>query len=101
MSIVGTLLSPKDPAEILDYGRDWTPELTADGEASISTSAWSVSSPAGLTIATSPAPSINGLITTLWVSGGTNGTKYSLVNTIVTPAGRKYERTIVVPCRER
>lgn len=94
-------LAVKDPDEVLDYGRNWEPELTADDETVIASSTWSEPSPTGLTVLDSPPGSINGMITTIWVGGGDPGKKYSLTNTITTPGGRTYERTIIIPCRER
>lgn len=93
-------LAVKDPSDVLDYAIDWEDILVADSD-TISTSAWSTSSPAGLTVASSPAPSVNGYVTTVWVSGGTAITQYALTNTIVTAGGRTYQRTITIPVKNR
>jgi hypothetical protein len=72
----------KTPNDTLDYGVDWTLWLAGD---TITTSTWTVTS--GVTVgvkALNPA----GTITTIWISGGTAGTTYTLANTINTVGGR-------------
>jgi hypothetical protein len=61
------------------------------------------SSPAGLTVATSPAPSIIGMETRFWPSGGVAGTTYSLTNTIVTNGvtPQILQGTVIIPCAQR
>ena len=39
--------------------------------------------------------------TTVWLSGGVAGQSYSVVNHIVTAAGREEDRTIKIMCLER
>jgi len=94
-------LEIKDPTDVKDYAIEWLAVLAADGEAAISTSVWGVSSPAGLTVQSSPAPSIVGTKAVLWVSLGTAGQNYTLTNTITTPGGRTHQRSIEILCRER
>ena len=94
------ILARKDPSDVLDYAIDWEDALAADSD-TISTSNWSTSSPAGLTVESSPAPSIVGFVTTVWASGGTPYTTYGLTNTIVTTGGRTYQRTISIPVQQR
>lgn len=100
-----------DPDAVLDYTIDWddpkaasvdrwTRTVTvgpwlADGE-TISTSTWTV--PTGIT---KDSESETDDTTTIWLSGGTHGTDYDLVNEIVTSAGRTANRTIRIRCRER
>jgi|RifOxyB1_1023888.scaffolds.fasta_scaffold64347_1 hypothetical protein len=84
----------KDPDAKLDYGFNWTDWL-ADGE-TISSSAWTI--PTGLTEVSESNTSV---LTTVWVSGGTHGTDYELVNRIVTSAGRQEDRTIKLKVRNR
>lgn len=74
----------KDPDDVLDYQIDWSAELGTD---TISTSTWTV--PAGLT---KDSDTNTDTTTTVWVSGGTAGTTYALLNKIVTAAGRTYEQ---------
>lgn len=72
-------------------------------ETTIATSTWSASDPAGLIIASSPAPSVFGTKTVVWVSGGTAGVRYTLTNTIVTGSEepRTHQRTITIHCVQR
>mgnify|MGYP003393028979 CR=1 FL=1 len=65
----------KTSAEELNYSIDWTPYL--DG-ATIQSVAWSV--PAGLT---GGAQSIAGNVTTIILSGGTDGVDYAITCAIV------------------
>jgi len=83
----------KDPDEVLDYSIDWSTWL---GEDTISTSEWTV--PAGIT---EDSDSNDTTSATIWLSGGTAGVKYSLVNEIVTAGGRTANRTISVLVVER
>lgn len=76
----------KDPSAKLDYTIDWEDELGSD---TIATSTWSV--PAGITQESETETTTT---TTIWVSGGTLGQRYNLVNSIVTAAGREDQRTV-------
>jgi hypothetical protein len=55
--------------------------------------------PSGLTQIT--AGITGGTITVVWIGGGTVGTDYTLVNRIVTSAGRTDERSIIIRVRNR
>jgi hypothetical protein len=77
----------KDPDAVLDYGFDWSDWL-AIGE-TIATSTWTV--PTGIT---KDSSSNSTTATVVWMSGGTAGQTYELVNRIVTSAGRTEDRTI-------
>lgn len=81
----------KDPDAVLDYLVDWTKWLGTD---SIDTSDWIL--PAGITEDSSTNTTTTA---TIWLSGGTPGVSYSIVNRITTAAGRTDDRTIVVECR--
>ena len=88
----------KDPSAVLDYSEDWTSYLAA-GE-SISTSAWAIEGgdqaetpPVATALAISGTPSLAGAVATAFVTGGTKGQVYSLVNTIVTNQGRTDDRS--------
>ena len=78
-----------DPSAVLDYAVDWSAWL-ADGEV-IASSTWTV--PEGMEQAT-PPPSHTDTKTTVWVTGGTAGTRYRLTNRITTSQGRTDERSI-------
>jgi hypothetical protein len=81
----------KDPDAKLDYKIDWTAWL-ASGE-TVSVSTWTV--PSGIT-KDSDSITDAGASTTIWLSGGTVGTDYSLTNHITTSASREDDRTIKV-----
>lgn len=76
----------KDPNEVLDYQIDWSARLGSD---TISTSTWTV--PSGITQTTSSSTSTT---TTIWLSGGTTGTKYTLTNEITTTGGRTMDESV-------
>jgi len=82
----------KDPDARLDYSVDWTAWLGAD---TIETSSWAAA-PAGLTV---EADLHTPQVTTVWVSGGTVGSNYSLTNHITTADGRTDDRTITLLVR--
>lgn len=84
----------KDPNAVLDYVIDWGDEWLATGD-EIDTSTWSV--PAGIT---KDSDSKTTTTTTIWVSGGTDGVTYDIVNRIVTTGGRTDDRTITIIVRE-
>ena len=84
----------KDPDATLDYTVDWSDWL--DPNDTISASAWSV--PSGLT---QVSASYTTTSATIWLSGGTAGSRYAVVNRISTAAGRTEDRSFVVVCQER
>lgn len=83
----------KDPNAILDYSIPWLDWLVAD---TISTSTWVV--PTGITKVTDTMTTTT---TVIWLSGGTVGTEYAIVNRIVTAGGRTQDQTIYVIIEER
>ena len=89
--VLGTFL--KDQNAILDYRIDWS--LWLDGD-TISTSTWTLES--GITKATD---TFTDTITTIWLSGGTLGTTYTVSNRITTANGRTEDRTIEVSVVDR
>jgi hypothetical protein len=101
MSLTG-VKAAKDPVDVKNYSTDWSALLEADGATAIASSVWSVSVPAGLTIhANAPyAPTIVGMKTTIYVSGGTTGASYRVSNTIVTNSvpALTYRKTLIIPC---
>lgn len=84
----------KDPAAVLDYSINWTDWLP-DGD-TITTSTWTAD--AGITM---DSDSNTTTAATVWVSGGTVGESYNLVNHIVTADGREDDRTIIIRVREQ
>lgn len=83
----------KDPDALLDYAVDWEPWIGAD---TISSATWTV--PAGLTL---EAQSETDTVATVWVSGGTEGSTYTLTCHVVTAGGREDDRSLVLRCEER
>lgn len=83
----------KDPNATLDYRINWAEWLDTD---TIATVAWTV--PAGLTqtAATNTTTSA-----TIWLSGGTVGTRYAVACRITTTAGRIDDRTIRIDCVQK
>lgn len=73
---------------VLDYMVNWTTWLASD---TIDTSTWTV--PDGLTLDSSTETTT---AATAWLSGGTVGTTYEVVNTIVTAGGRTDYRTVTI-----
>ncbi len=90
---MGASMPPKDPDAILDYGCKWLEWLDGD---TISSSTWIV--PSGLT---EDSASHTTTTTTIWLSGGTAGQTYEVVNRITTAAGRKNDQTLEIPMLER
>lgn len=83
----------KDPAATLDFGWLWAPWLAGD---TIVTSTWTV--PADLT---KVSESNTTTTATVWISGGTVGQVYTLVNHITTAAARQDERSMQIVVRDR
>lgn len=83
----------KSPGSLLDYGIDWT-ELLEEGE-TVDSADWSIS---GATLAQNR---IDGNVTVAWVDGGESGYKAKLTCKMTTSVGRIYERTILIPVRQR
>ncbi len=109
-------LPPKDPDAVEPYFIVWCDEDgTNDGiandagelqGATISTSGWTV---AGITEDSSDkdAVTIAGIdygantVATIWLSGGTDGVDYDLLNQIITSDARTLEKTIMVMVRNQ
>ncbi|RLB94631.1 MAG: hypothetical protein DRH26_00755 [Deltaproteobacteria bacterium] len=83
----------KDPDALLDYGCNWAPWL-GKGD-TIKSSSWVV--PEGIT---NEGDDHTDTRTTIWLSGGTDKTKYTLVNKIETEEGRKEDRTVIFKMKE-
>ena len=79
----------KDPNAVLDYKFDWTSWL-ASGE-TISSQTTTPSS--GLTVDSSSITD-TGKSVTVWLSGGTLGNTYTVVNRVTTSSSRVDDRTM-------
>ena len=86
-------LEPKDPNAVIDYWIDWSKWLR--GNDTVLTSEWIV--PAGIT---QDSEANDTTTTTIWLSGGTAGSTYSLTNRITTAQGRTQDKTITIRVRE-
>ena len=78
----------KDPQAVLDYLADWSEWLDID---TIATSTWTA--PTGITADSSRNTTTTA---TVWLSGGTLGATYKVVNHIVTTAGRENDQTFII-----
>ena len=84
----------KDPDEVLDYQIVWTARLDGD---TIATSAWQVGG-SGLVIDSDANTTTT---TTVWLSAGVLGTKYHIVNRVITAGGRTMEEGVTLRVRAR
>lgn len=86
----------KDPSAKLDYGFDWSEWLGTD---TIVSSTWAVDA-AGPTLSN---PTFSATKTTIWVAGGTVGSKYRLTNHIITASSpaREDERSFNLKIKEQ
>jgi len=76
-------LKYKNADAVLDFGHDWSTWLTDSGGDTITSSTWDV--PDGIIEDSNENDTTS---TTVWLSGGTAGEKYSLTNEIITDGGR-------------
>lgn len=83
----------KDPEAKKDYTIDWSTFLGAD---TISTSAWGDVSPVTSSPLVKSSPSNTTTTTTVWLDDGLAGTTYTVVNHIVTAAGREEDQMLVL-----
>lgn len=87
----------KDPSAVLDYSIDWAAWLEETSPIdTISTSTWTVQS--GIT---QDSESETASKATVWLSGGTAGAIYEVVNRIVTAAGRTDDRTLYIQVMDK
>ena len=78
----------KDPDAVLDFAINWEVWLSDD---IITASTWIV--PSGIT---KDSDTFHDFLTVIWLSGGTAGETYTLVNHIVTDESRTEDRSIFV-----
>ncbi len=86
-------LERKDPNAVLDYMADWEQWLKGD---TIVASTWLPAT--GITI---DYESFTTTSATVWLSGGTAGTVYTLTNRVTTAGGRTDDRSITILVGER
>lgn len=90
MIVVGVF--EKEASAKLDYAMSWAAYL-ATGD-SVATGVWTAS--AGITVSSSPAPSMTDNVATVWLEGGTAGATYYIVCSITTVDGRIDARAIKI-----
>lgn len=83
----------KDQDEVLDYQMNWLARLDGD---TIDTSTWVV--PAGLV---KDSDTFSGPVATVWLSGGTDGENYTLLNRITTTGGRTMDQSVKLRVRPK
>ena len=98
----------KDPSAVLDYVFDWSSWLRTIGTVTeavvVSEINVSNTNVGGLTIGPAPSgPAISNTLTsaTIWLSGGTLGRTYSVVNEVTTDMGRTERQSIVIRVANR
>ena len=84
---------PKDPDETLDYGADWSDPLAGD---TIALSAFTV--PTGLT---KQSEANTTTTATVWLTGGTLGANYEILNRVTTSGGRIMDQTFKLAVRRK
>ena len=85
----------KDPNAILDYSLDWAPWLDGD---TLTSSTWVVDSPLSVV---SGSEVFDNTTTSLFISGGVQGTSYTITNSITTAGGRTDDRSLELRIRNR
>lgn len=95
----------KDPDDVLDYTLTWAEQMSIDTDTIASYTATveeieDDDSP--LVVMTSPGHQIDfdDTTTLVWLSGGTAGNIYEVLNRIVTAEGRQYDHTRTVKIKE-
>lgn len=84
----------KDPNEVLDYQFDWAATAAQGGPRLVTAETITASTftraSGDVTI---DSQSYSGAVTTVWLSGGTEGSVSVITNRIVTSAGRTYDQS--------
>ena len=83
----------KDPNEVLDYELDWTNKLNSNEH--IHASLFTIDN------ATIDSSSFTNKSTTLWISGGIEGTTANILNRITTSQNRIMDQTVLLPIRSK
>lgn len=91
----------KDPDEVSDYRLDWVGTKLKPGPMygssdAIANSLWIM--PAGIS---KESDQHDDGSTTIWLSGGTDGEDYELLNRITTAEGRVFDQSVILPVREK
>jgi hypothetical protein len=94
----------KDPSAVLDYRFDWKAQTNGSGQrdwlaAAETISTKTITPSTGITVDSSSLTDTNTSVT-VWLSGGSAGTDYTVACKIVTSAARTDQRTITIRCRD-
>lgn len=96
-------LANKDPNEVLDYQIDWVgteanpgPMFFDDSDVIVD-STWEM--PSGDLMKDSDE--FDDTSTTIWLSGGSEGVTYSMVNRIETQGGRTHDQTVKIKIKTK
>lgn len=84
----------KDPNEVIDHDLTWADQMT-DLSDTIATSTWTV--PSGIT---KDSSSNTTTLTKVWLSGGTTGQTYTLLNRITTAGGRTLDQSVKLKMKD-
>lgn len=87
----------KDPDAVLDYTIDWTAWLPAND--TITASTYTVNSDANDAVVVDDTSHANHT-TTVWLSGGKVGERYTVTNHITTTQGRQDDRSLTITIKE-
>jgi len=95
----------KDPDSVLDYKFDWKALTNSSGlsdwlGSGETIASHTITADAGITVDSSALSDTNTSVT-VWLSGGTDQTTYSVTCQIVTSDSRTDDRTIQIKVRER
>jgi hypothetical protein len=88
------LVGHKDEADTLDFSINWE-NFFADGD-TLDTSTWIV--PDGITM---ESDSHSNTLSTIWLSGGTDGSSYVVTNEVTTSGGRTVQASIHIYVNDR
>lgn len=101
----------KDPDEVLDYDIDWTSRLYSADELDRVSAGETVVPADTIVTSTFTLPSDIALVkdsesngttaTKIWLSGGTEGQTYLIVNEIVTAGGRTMDQTVKLKIKSK
>ncbi len=91
---IPTFERSKDPNEVVDYDITWADQMT-DLDDTISSSTWTV--PAGIT---KDSSSFTDTRTKVWLSSGTTGETYTLLNRVVTAGGRTLDQSVKLKMKD-
>jgi hypothetical protein len=95
---MATIRFTKDADEVLDFLLDWSKRLV--GGDVIATSEWIMPTPVVGDIE-KDSDSMTDTTTTIWVSGGTTGKSYQVVNRVETSGGRIMDQTCAFKIKAR